>query len=178
MTGYCAAARAALYLRLKDKQSHRAVNLTWDGFCPAVLNLSRSEVDKQIALLNEFGPRFFALAAIAPVSPETYRLIEPSLADNTLKFDGQSIPLDREHAPEVASAVTELRRRAKAAKPAPPPPTVFDDIKQLGIRAQILLEDCHALSSLIQGGDGWLEFLELLNGTVAGLTTLQKENGL
>ena len=92
--GFCAAARALLFKRVKEEETYKRFKMTWEEFCPNVFHISRSEVDKQIALYGEFGPRYFDASEVAPISPETYRLLQDQFQDDALVFDGEAIPIN------------------------------------------------------------------------------------
>jgi hypothetical protein len=174
MRGYCGAARAAVFQRLKEQQMHKRFNLSWDEFCPAVLGHSRTDVDRQIALLNEFGPRYFAVSELAPVSAENFRMLESSVKDDALMFDGEAIPLNRENAQKVANAVAILRRRAKGQAAPPAGTTLFDEVQSLGRRAQSVIESFETLSVRTPDSPAYIEFGELLEKTRGALKRINQ----
>ena len=176
--GFCAAARALLFKRLKEEQTYKRLEMTWDDFCTTVLDISRSEVDKQIALYSEFGPRYFDASAVAPLSADTYRLLQEQFQGDALLFDGETIPINRENAKKLANAISVLRRRAKIPARPPQPVTIFDEVNSLGRRARSLIAEFQAISGKTQGCEGWVEFLEVLAGTISTLTQIQEENGI
>jgi len=110
IAGRCSAAQAAGLRRLREEKLYKRCCEKWDDFCPRYLKMSRSEADRTIKLLDEFGPVYFELSQLTRVSAETYRAIEPAIQDGALHYEGEVIDLNPENARKIASAVAELRR--------------------------------------------------------------------
>ena len=116
----CSAADAVALLRIREKGLWRSEAQTWNEFCETRLKMSRSNVNRLIQLLVEFGETYFNVANATRISPQTYRAIAPAIRDNALYVDGEAIALTEENAPRIAAAVDALRGAivANAAEPA------------------------------------------------------------
>jgi hypothetical protein len=111
----CTAAQASLLVRVRDQRLYRQITDHWEQFCPEHLKMSRAEADKRIALWNEFGASYFDVSQYAPISAETYRLLEPSIKNGAIHLNDQVILLNPENARKVAGVVAEFRSRRRAA---------------------------------------------------------------
>jgi hypothetical protein len=105
----CSAADAALLRQIRDERLYLGHAKDWDEFCTAHLGMRRSNANRLIGLLNEFGPQYFEVAQLTRISPATYRAIAPSIRDGALHTNGEAIALIPENAERVAAAVAELR---------------------------------------------------------------------
>ena len=112
---HCSAARAACLKQVRDTEAYKHLNLTWDQFCPEHAGISRMQADRLIRQLDEFGAPYFQLTDIVPVSPATYREIEPSIVDGAIEFRGEYIPIARENAGKIRFAVHTLRKEIDRA---------------------------------------------------------------
>jgi hypothetical protein len=117
VAGRCSAAQAAALKKIKDEKAYECVAPTWDEFCTRELRMSRVHANRIIHWFEEFGQAYFEMVQLAPVSPEEYRALAPVIVDHKLQLNGQSIALIPEKAEEVASAISELRKAARANKP-------------------------------------------------------------
>ena len=90
--------------------------MTWDEFCSAYVKICRSEADRIIRLWQKFGARYFELAQLTRISPDTYRAIASSFKDRLLIYNGEAIELNPENSRKVAAAVAEMRREASTRK--------------------------------------------------------------
>ncbi len=109
IAGRCSAAQAQALRRLREERLYKQCAETWLEFCPKYLKISRTEADRTIKLLEEFGPAYFELSQLTRVSPETYRAIAPAIENGVLRFNGEEIPLNAENSRRVAAAVAEMR---------------------------------------------------------------------
>ena len=118
---------------------------------------SRSQANRLIKLLEEFGDTHFTISQATRISPETYRAIAPAIRDNALHVDGEAIALTEENAPRIAAAVDALRRitqeKPSASEPAAPPVEVpaaeagnEDPLEALNRRCTALIGELTALS--------------------------------
>lgn len=110
VAGRCSAAQAEGLRHLRDERLYKCCAVRWDEFCPKFLKISRTEADRTIQLLEEFGPAYFDLSQLTRISPETYRAIAPAVKDGALHVNGEAIPLVPENSRKVSAAVAELRR--------------------------------------------------------------------
>jgi len=116
---------APLLKRWRDERRYKAYCSRWSAFCVQYLNITRSEADKLIRLWEQYGDRFFQLAAVTRITASTFRHIAPAVKDGALHFRGCAIPLLPEYAEEIARAARVLRsdlpqrkRRHAACTPA------------------------------------------------------------
>jgi hypothetical protein len=112
----CSSARVACLKQVRDTEAYKSLNLTWEEFCPQQAGISRSQADRLISHLSEFGAPYFQLTDIVPVSPAAYREIEPAIVDGTIEFRGEQVPIARENAVKIKAAVTLLRNQIERAE--------------------------------------------------------------
>ncbi|HLK47628.1 MAG TPA: hypothetical protein VKT49_05810 [Bryobacteraceae bacterium] len=112
----CSAAQAECLQHLRESRAYQSLGLSWDQFCPQHLGISRAWADDLISRLEEFGPGFFQLSQIAPVSPESYRLLAPAISDQGIEIDGESIAITPENAPRIRRAIVDLRADLRRAR--------------------------------------------------------------
>jgi hypothetical protein len=110
---------------------------SWDEFCRIHLYVSRKKVDRQIWLLNEFGPGYFQVAQLTHISPNDYRAIAPHIAPEGLRVDGGVIALLPENTQQVSEAVAKLKRSV----------TPNESVAQ---NSDVLVKRCKALASAIR----------------------------
>jgi len=131
MAGRASAADAECLRRIRDDKLYIARAAKWEDFCEQYLGASRSQVNRMIHYLEEFGPEFFHLTELTRMSPEAYRAIAAQVKPEGLEFNGEVIPLVPQNAQRVSEAVTELRRRAASRKtPAQPAEDAFAAIER------------------------------------------------
>jgi hypothetical protein len=112
----CSSARVACLKQVRDTESYKSLNLTWDEFCPEHAGISRSQADRLISQLSQFGVPYFQLTDIVPVSPAVYREIEPAIVDGTIEFRGEQVPITQENATKIKAAVYALRKAVERAE--------------------------------------------------------------
>jgi len=100
---------APLLKRWRDERRYKAYCSRWSSFCVQYLNITRSEADKLIRLWEQYGDRFFQLAAVTRITASTFRHIAPAVKDGALYFRGRAIALLPEYAADIARAVRVLR---------------------------------------------------------------------
>jgi len=81
--------------------------------------MSRSEADRTIRLLEEFGPAYFKLSQFARISPVVFRAIAPTASDGVLHHNGEVIELIPENSQKVAAAIAEMRSTLPKKSPEP-----------------------------------------------------------
>jgi DNA-binding transcriptional regulator YhcF (GntR family) len=112
----CSSARVACLKQVRDTEAYKSLNLTWEEFCPEHAGISRSQADRLISQLSQFGAPYFQLTDIVPVSPAVYREIEPAIVDGTIEFRGEHVPITRENATKIKAAVYALRKAVERAE--------------------------------------------------------------
>jgi hypothetical protein len=106
----CSAADAQCLKAIKDNAGYKSLGLTWELFCEQRAGMSRASADRIIDRLEEFGEAYFQLSRIMRISPERYRMVEGAVADQTIEFQGEKIPITRENSVRIAAAVDALQR--------------------------------------------------------------------
>jgi hypothetical protein len=112
--------------------------------------MSRSEADRLIRLLDEFGHAYFEVSQITRISAAVYRAIAPAVSDGTLHHNGEAIALIPENSQKVAAAVAEIRNRLPKAKEAAEQP---DTLKRVQTAAQRCAEGLADLEKLSREND-------------------------
>jgi len=124
IAGRCSAAEAAAIRRIREDRLYQASKLHWDRFCQVHLGMSRTQADRLIRYLEEFGPDYFELTQLTRVSAEAYRAIAPAVKDGHIHWRSDAIALLPENSEKVAAAVAALREAARAeTRPAAPKDT-------------------------------------------------------
>ena len=116
VAGRCSAAEAESLRHIRDEKLYRTLSQNWDEFCTAYVGVSRRSVERNIALLDEFGPLFFDVSQVAHIGPDEFRAIAADIDAEGVHLDGAVVRLLPENGAEAAAAVNELLRRV------PPPP--------------------------------------------------------
>src|SRR5215813_5529449 len=75
IAGSPAAADVERLRRIRDGKLFWAKEVTWSEFCSQYAGVGRRYADQLIGELEEFGPTYFHLSRIVPISAETYRHI-------------------------------------------------------------------------------------------------------
>ncbi|HYW43748.1 MAG TPA: hypothetical protein VE959_12880 [Bryobacteraceae bacterium] len=136
MANRCSMTRAECLRNIRDSESYRLLNLTWDEFCDQHVGLSRPRVDALIQNLEEFGEPYFRLAEMISISPETFRRIAPKIQGETIEVDGEMLPIQPENAIRIRGEVHRLRsRRQKPDRPADQHISLGHNI--LGLKARL-----------------------------------------
>lgn len=171
IAGRCSAAQAATIRRIREEGIYKQHIGTWEGFCAIQLKMARTEADKIIRLLEEFGPQYFEVSQLTRVSPETYRAIAPAVRDGVLHHNGEAIELNPENARKVAVAVDDLRRNLRTA---PRPPAAMPKrIRQVEKRFAALLADVEELARSARETESWNEFTAAIERVKSKLASVQ-----
>jgi hypothetical protein len=112
IAGRCSAADAECLRRMRDQELFLSRAATWDEFCPKYLGLSRSQANRIIRQLEEFGPDYFELAQLTRITPEQFRAIAPAVHDRRIHAHGEAIALIPENSEQITATVAGLRRDA------------------------------------------------------------------
>jgi hypothetical protein len=110
IAGRCSAAEAACLRQIRQQRQYASFAPSWDEFCAEYLHISRSNADRIIRLLDEFGPAYFELSQLTRISPETYRAIAPAIGEEGLAFQGETIAITAGNAEKLSTALVEMRR--------------------------------------------------------------------
>jgi hypothetical protein len=113
VAGRCSAAEAECMRRIRDRKLYLPRAADWDEFCGKFLGVSRTQANRLIRYLEEFGPGYFELAQLTHISPAQYRAIAPAVRENNIHVSGEAIALLPENSERIAAAIAELRRAAE-----------------------------------------------------------------
>ena len=134
----CSAAQAECLKQLRERRLHEALGMTWEDFCRDHLGISRSQADKLIHRLDEFGADYFRLSELTQITPDTYRAIAPAVADQHIEIDGERIAITPENGRRIRNAVGAMRARLNEAQELRP---TCDSVLDLQFR----LDNCFSL---------------------------------
>jgi hypothetical protein len=126
----CSAAEVLHMKEIRDSKVYLELCPDWESFCATHLHMSDDTANRQIRLLENYGPTYFDIAQLTRISPATYRAIAPAIEENKLNYNGEAIALIPENAEKVSAAVAEMRKTI-TVKPAPEPPPPPDPVPTL-----------------------------------------------
>jgi hypothetical protein len=129
MAGKCAAAQAECLRTMKRDRMHERLGITWEQFCEKHIGVSRSYVHRLIQRLEEFGPDYFRIDEVVPLSPESYRLIAGSVREGAIEIEGEAVPITQDNAVRIHRAV-EARRAEQDRKKGRQASPSIDDVRQ------------------------------------------------
>jgi len=112
----CSAAQAECLKALHDSHAYENYSLTWEQFCDQHIGLSRSQADRIISQLEEFGANYFRLSQLTRISPAVYRELNPHIEDETIDIDGETIPLNPDNTPRLRAAVQRFRTQLQKTR--------------------------------------------------------------
>jgi hypothetical protein len=115
MAGKTAAADAECLRQIRDRKLYKSKSPNWDDFCARFIGASRTNVNRVIRYLEEFGPEFFELTQLTRIPPEAYRAIAQNVGKDGLHLDGEVIAIVQENIERVSQAVADLRKRSEGA---------------------------------------------------------------
>ena len=125
VAGRCSAAFAECLTEIKDRQLYLATDGTWEDFCVNRIGISRATADRIVRLYKELGAGYSKLNSFVKIKPSEYRLIAAAVTEEGLSYGGETIPLEPENAPKLASAVEALRAESAPEPPADPKEQAF-----------------------------------------------------
>ena len=153
----CSVADIECLAEIYDKKLYRILDMTWERFSVEYLGITSRWAETLIRRLKQLGPGFFKLNNFTRIKPADYLLISGAVTEQGLAYGGEIIPLEAEHAAELALAVEALRRDN-----APEPPPV-DPSRQALARAEKCLQTALAqlerLQAMSLDEDGRLRLL-------------------
>jgi hypothetical protein len=120
MAGRCSAADAECLRKMREDKQYRALGMNWEEFCKQKIGMTRPTADRIIRNLDEFGPKYFELAAVLRIAAEPYRQIASAVTEGGVVCNGETIEISVENAPRLAQAVESLRGAVPAREAAPP----------------------------------------------------------
>ena len=132
IVGQCSAAHAEWLRRVRDSNQYKNLGGDWGDFCREHVGLSADQATQIIGILEEFGPDYFNLAALTPITPEEFRTVASKVKGRFFCANGQAVPLIPKNARKIAALVEKLRRpgpaqtRAKRSSSANDPVTLLD----------------------------------------------------
>ncbi|MBZ5727748.1 MAG: hypothetical protein LAP87_22470 [Acidobacteriia bacterium] len=172
VAGRCSAADAACVRRMREEKLYLHRAATWEEFCPRHLGMSKTQANRVIRMLEEFGPDYFELAQLARISPEQFRAIAPQVKQGAIHVNGAAIALIPENAERVAAAVAALRR--ETAPPAAEP-SARERLATLERRLDQATADLAEMSRAELPGEEGLLVASVLRGTLTRLKRLEYE---
>ncbi len=105
--------------------------MTWDEFCVRHIGISRTQADRIISQLEEFGTAYFALSEIVRIPAEAFREIASSVSDHSIEYNGQTIPIKKENGRKIADMIRILREEAAQHRLQIDPPSEPPRLKNL-----------------------------------------------
>jgi hypothetical protein len=106
----CSAADAECLKNLREGKHYKSFGMTWEEFCPQHVGISRTQADRLISQLEEFGAAYFDLSKQMRIPAEAFRDISGSIVENSIEYNGEKIPISTEHSHRIAEVVSALRR--------------------------------------------------------------------
>jgi hypothetical protein len=109
IAGTPAAADVERLSRIRDGKLFWAKGVNWTEFCKQYAGVGREYADQLIRELKEFGPNYFHLSRIVPISAETYRQFGQAVSGEGIAFGGEIIAITPDNRHKIAKAVKALR---------------------------------------------------------------------
>jgi hypothetical protein len=141
----CSAADAECLKNLREGKHYKSFGMTWEEFCPQHVGISRTQADRLISQLEEFGAAYFDLSKQMRIPAEAFRDISGSIVENSIEYNGEKIPISTENSHRVAEVVSALRRQA--AQSSRPPATARQNLRGLRRRLDACFSDLAALEN-------------------------------
>lgn len=134
-------AQIAKLIEIRESRIYKQAGYSnWENFCREMLGVNVEVIDEQIRNFKKFGPAFLEAATRVSLSRTVFRKlralpdaeIQEMVSGTVVRIEGEEIPLDEEHGPEINTAIETLlaRRRQETEKLR----------KQNGVAAKKLLE--------------------------------------
>jgi hypothetical protein len=178
IAGRCTAAKAQALATIHDEKQYRKLGMDWEAFCQNKVGINRRLADQIIREFKEFGPRYFDLAQVTPISAAQYRLIAPSVGEQGLTWAGETIAFTEKNAPRLAAAVAELRKAAEPPAEKAPPSADTETWKMV-LQAEHALagawEDSAKLQRRAMSRDTRTRFIRSLNDAIVKLTDVLRD---
>jgi hypothetical protein len=171
--GRCSAVSIDRMRQIRDQKLFLAVAETWEEFCPKFLGISKTQANRLIQMLNDYGPQYFELAQLTRVTVEEYKTIAPAMTNNGLAWNGEEIELVPENAEKLAAAVVELRKIA--ASRAPAQPTTAERLKKMERRTYDVVNQLRKLVDTKPQGHDLKSLIHIIRVTSEELQSLVSE---
>jgi hypothetical protein len=113
VAGRCSAADVECMRRIRDEQLYLGRAATWAEFCETGLHMGKSNANRLIALLEDYGPQYFYVSQLTRVSAASSRAIAPAVRENGIEYEGELIPFAEENSGRIAAAVSALAAAAR-----------------------------------------------------------------
>ncbi|HEV3202163.1 MAG TPA: hypothetical protein VGZ73_29895 [Bryobacteraceae bacterium] len=178
--GPCSAAHAEWLRRLRDMKLYKSHSGNWGEFCRKNVGLSGNQATEIIGILEEFGPAYFHLAELTPITPEEFRTVASKVKGRYLCVDGEAIALVPKNARRIAAAVEKLRRPAPArtrtrTRRASPP---NNRVTLLEVRCKEVTAEFRKLSQPKAPDVDRLQLASVLRKTLTMLGRIEMELGI
>ncbi len=116
IAGRCSAADVECMRHIRDGQLYKGNAKDWSEFCDKELHMSKTNANRLISQLEQFGPEYFHIAQITRISVAGYRAIAPAVSAEGIECNGELIPFHEGNSERIAAAVSALSA-ANRAKP-------------------------------------------------------------
>src|ERR1039457_3219778 len=91
VAGKCSAADAECLKKTRDQKLYLGYAKSWEECCTKHMRMSRTNAERVIGLLEEFGPAYFEVAQLTRVSPETFRQLAPSIDRKSTRLNSSHL---------------------------------------------------------------------------------------
>jgi hypothetical protein len=117
MAGRCSAADVECMKRIRDGKLYAKRAKDWAEFCEKELHMSKSKVNRLIALRDKWGDAFFLVVQLTGISVAEYRDIAPAVSDRGIECNGEVIALCPENGERIGAAVSSILAAADRPEP-------------------------------------------------------------
>jgi hypothetical protein len=178
MAGPCSAAHAEWLRRLRDSKQYKNHGSDWDTFCREHLRLTGGQATEIIATLEEFGPAYFVLAGLTPITPEEFRTLAPRIKGRFFCANGQVVALLPRNARKVAAMVEKLRRPEPTPKRAGRAPVSGDAVTLLEFHCREAIQEFRRLGKPQTPDVDRLRLASVLRKTLSILGRIEMDLGI
>lgn len=115
-------AKIAQLQALRESRAYRQAGfVNWENFCREVIHIDKDVIDENIRNFKKFGPEFLEAATRISMSRKVFRELralpdaelKQMVSGTVVKIEGEEIPLDEEHGPEINAAIETLLAKRK-----------------------------------------------------------------
>jgi hypothetical protein len=140
-----AVADAECLKRLRDGKEYKLAGMTWEELCQRHLGVSRAQADRLISQLDEFGTAYFELSKIVRISADAFRDIADAVTENSIEYNGETIPIKTENGPKIENIIRLLRE--EVARPRRQPAAEGMTLQKLSRRLDACFTELAAMSA-------------------------------